>query len=126
MHLPPVLFTRTGSFGAVDYLSQPWHDSRHIGEGGVSAWSAQHSSAVRSVPGVVTVRPGQQVCHGHEEVIKCNANHNIVVNPNIGRDHHHSIAHTLKEREQPNYNLVSVYLVLKTQKPIDSSEKPVM
>lgn len=114
--IPPVFFTGTGPLCAVHNLRHPRHDSRHVGKGSVHSWGSHHPTAVRCVPRVVTVRPGQQICHGHEEVIKCNANHHIVVDPNVSGDHHHSIAHTFKTNEKTNKFKINTILKVKLKK----------
>lgn len=56
--------------------------------------AAYHPAAVWSVPGVVAVCPGQQLCHGCEEVVEGNANDHIVIDPDVGGHHHHAITNT--------------------------------
>lgn len=93
-YLLPVLLTGAGPLGAVDYLRHPCHQAGgSVSQAGVEL-GAHHPAAVRRVPGVVAVGPWQQVCHGHEKVVKCNANDHIVIDPNVGGHHHHAVAHT--------------------------------
>lgn len=92
--LLPVLLTGAGPLGAVDDLSHPRYQARGcVSQGGVER-AADHPAAVRCVPGVVAVRPWQQLCHGHEKVIEGNANDHVVIDPNVGGHDHHAVAHT--------------------------------
>lgn len=92
--LLPVLLTGAGPLGAVDDLSHPRYQARgSVSQGGVER-AADHPAAVRCVPGVVAVRPWQQLCHGHEKVIEGNANDHVVIDPNVGGHDHHAVAHT--------------------------------
>lgn len=95
-YLLPVLLTWTGPLGAVDYLGHSCYQAgSSISQAGVEmAPGAQHPGAVWSVPGVVAVGPGQQVCHGHKKVVEGDANDHVVIDPNVGGHHHHAIAHT--------------------------------
>lgn len=95
-YLLPVLLTGAGPLGAVDHLRHPGHQAGgSVSQAGVElAAGAHHAAAVGRVPGVVAVGPRQQVCHGHEKVVKGNANDHVVVDPNVGGHHHHPVAHT--------------------------------
>lgn len=91
-HLPllPVLFAGAGPLGAVDDLR---HSGSDIGQGAVET-DIHHAAAVRGVPRVVAVGPGQQVGHGTEEVVDGDADDHVVVDADVSGHHHHPIAHT--------------------------------
>ena len=91
---PPVLLAGAGPLeGAVEQVGDVAGQGsrlRAVGEvGGV-----QHAGAVRGVPGVVALGPGQHMCHGGEEVVEGDADDHVVVDANVRRHHHHAIAHT--------------------------------
>lgn len=91
----PVLFTGAGPLGAVHHLSHACYQARRgISQACVELCGLQNPAAVRRVPRVVAVRPRQQVCHGHEEVIESDADDHVVIDSNVGGHHHHAVAHT--------------------------------
>ena len=58
------------------------------------------------VPGVAAVRPGQNLPHGHEQVVEGPGDDDVVVDADNARDDDHAVAHTLM-REVHTIKLVS-------------------